>query len=417
MSQTIAEKIFSRIAGQKVSAGTERLFPPDLITAYDYPGYIDKYETQMADELGITKVNHPEKFILFIDHLYPAGNPKAQQIHEITRRFARNYGFKLYEGDGIGHQVISEKGHVHPGMFVTHFDGHISTIGALGAIGIGIRNSMIEAFATEEVSLVVPSSVRINLEGKLQRGVTARDVFHWIVRKIGPDGCRQAVIEYGGKGLGSLEMDERFTLCNLAMFLGGISAVMETDEKTHAYLRQTTGQEHPPMAPDPGARYEKEVTINLSEVEPVLVAPPSPANTIPISEALGVRIDSGYIGSCASGRIKDFEQAVEILEGRRVAEGFRLNAVPTTTAIQAQMSELGLTPKLIRSGAQVHVSTCDFCIGQMGALTEGERSVSTGTLNIPGRMGSNRAEIYTASPYTIAATAVHGKIVDPRTML
>jgi 3-isopropylmalate/(R)-2-methylmalate dehydratase large subunit len=163
MSQTIAEKVFSRVAGHRVSAGTERLFQPDLITAYDYPGYIDKYEKQMIEELGIKKVNHPERFILFIDHLYPAGTPKAQKIHEITRRFAKNYGFKLYEGDGIGHQVISEKGHVHPGMFVTHFDGHISTIGALGAIGIGIRNSMIEVFATEELSLVVPPSVRINL--------------------------------------------------------------------------------------------------------------------------------------------------------------------------------------------------------------------------------------------------------------
>jgi len=417
MTKTIAEKVFSRVAGRSMSAGTEAVFPPDLITAYDYPGYIDKYEQQMVEELGITSVKHPERFVLFIDHLYPAGTPKAQQIHAITRRFAKRYGFKLHEGEGIGHQVISEKGYIKPGMFVTHFDGHISTIGALGAIGIGIRNSMIEAFATEEVALIVPGSVRINLEGALQRGVTSRDVFHWIVRKIGPDGCRQAVIEYGGAGLKSMEMDERFTLCNLAMFLGGISAVMETDERTEQYLLDTTGESYPPIAPDPGARYEKEVTINLSEVEPVLVAPPSPANTIAISDALGTKIDSGYIGSCASGRIRDFEQALEILEGRHVAEFFRLNAVPTTTRIQAEMSERGLTPKLIRAGAQVHVSTCDFCIGQMGALSAGERSVSTGTLNIPGRMGSNRAEIYTASPYTIAATAITGKITDPRTML
>eukprot|EP00163_Fabomonas_tropica_P028190 TRINITY_DN5696_c0_g3_i1.p1 TRINITY_DN5696_c0_g3~~TRINITY_DN5696_c0_g3_i1.p1 ORF type:complete len:418 (+),score=0.53 TRINITY_DN5696_c0_g3_i1:482-1735(+) len=417
MNQTIVEKIFSRIAGQNVSAGTEAVFQPDLITAYDYPGYIDKYEKQMIEELGIESVKHPEKFVLFIDHLYPAGTPKAQKVHEITRRFAKRYGFKLHEGEGIGHQVISEKGYIRPGMFVTHFDGHISTIGALGAVGIGIRNSMIEAFATEEVALVVPGTVRINLTGKLQRGVTSRDVFHWIVREIGPDGCRQAVIEYGGEGLGSMDMDERFTLCNLAMFLGGISAVMETDEKTEEFLIKATGESQPPMAPDPNARYEKEVTINLTAVEPVLVAPPSPANTIPIIDALGTRIDSGYIGSCASGRILDFQQALEILEGKHVAEYFRLNAVPTTTQIQAQMSELGLTPKLIKAGAQVHVSTCDFCIGQLGALTEGERSVSTGTLNIPGRMGSNRAEIYTASPYTIAATAINGKITDPRTML
>lgn len=416
MSQTIAEKIFSRVAGRPMSAGTEHVFPPDLITAYDYPGYIDKYEQQMI-ELGINKVRNPERFVLFIDHLYPANNAASQEIHRITRRFADNYGFKLYEGHGIGHQVISEKGYIRPGMFVTHFDGHISTIGALGAIGIGIRNSMIEAFATGEVSLVVPATLRVNLQGTLQRGVTARDVFHWLVRKIGPAGARQCVIEYGGKGLSSIDMDGRFTLCNLAMFLGGISAVMETDEKTDQWLQQATGKSQPPVAADPGARYQREISLDLTEVEPVLVAPPSPANTIAISDAVGTRIDSGYIGSCASGRLLDFAQALEILEGKQVADGFRLHAVPTTTEIQAQMSELGMTPKLIRAGAQVHVSTCDFCTGQMGALAAGERSVSTGTLNIPGRMGSNQAEIFTASPYTIAATAIHGKIVDPRTML
>ncbi|MGJ9457822.1 3-isopropylmalate dehydratase large subunit [Oceanobacillus sp. CF4.6] len=416
MGQTIAEKVFSNISGEKVRVGDERLFSPDIISAYDYPGYIDRYEKQM-EELNIHKVMNPEKFILFIDHLYPAGNPEEQKIHQITRRFAKKYGFKLYEGDGIGHQVISEKGYIRPGNFVVHFDGHISTVGAVGAIGIGIRNSMIEAFATEKVSLVVPPTVRINLTGKLNRGVTSRDVFHTIVKQLGASGCRSSVIEYGGPGLKSLEMDERFTLCNLAMFLGGISAVMETDEATHEYLKENGVKDYDDVYPDKNANYSKEYTISLGDVEPIIVLPPTPANTIPISEVIGMEVNNGLIGTCASGRIKDFEQALEILEGKRVANGFKLNAVPTTTNIQLQMSELGITQKLIRAGVLVNISTCDFCIGQMGALTDDEKSVSTGTLNIPGRMGSNRAEIYTASPYTIAATAINGKITDPRTML
>ncbi|WP_209121632.1 aconitase family protein [Alkalihalobacillus sp. BA299] len=417
MSQTIVEKVFTKNFGSVVRTGDERLFSPDVITAYDYPGYVDKYEQQMVDVLKIEKVKHPEKFVLFIDHLYPAGTPKEQEIHAITRRFAKRYGFKLYEGKGIGHHVISEEGYIQPGRFVVHFDGHISTVGALGAIGVGIRNSMIEAFATEQVSLVVPPTVRINLTGKLAKGVTSRDIFHSIVRELGPAGCRSSVIEYGGPGLSSLEMDERFTLCNLAMFLGGISAVMETDEMTYNYLKDHGVEEYDEIYPDEGAVYSKEYTINLDEVEPVIVAPPSPANTVPISDVIGLPIDAGYIGSCASGRIKDFMQAVEILDGKKIAESFRLNAVPTSTLIQAKMSELGITSKLIKAGALVNVSTCDFCIGQMGAISEGERAVSTGTLNIPGRMGSNKAEIYTASPYTIAATAVKGIITDPRTML
>ncbi|MCC5857835.1 MAG: hypothetical protein JJT90_06755 [Ectothiorhodospiraceae bacterium] len=416
MGQTIAEKILSRVAAETVRPGDEKLFQPDLITAYDYPGYVDRYAKQMSEELKIDRVRNPEKFVLFIDHLYPAGTPKAQEIHAITREFAKRYGFKLYEGHGIGHQVISEKGYIKPGMLVIHFDGHISTIGALGAIGIGIRNSMIEAFATEEVALVAPASVRIELKGKLARGVTTRDVFHTIVKRIGPAGARQCVIEYGGPGLANLEMDERFPLCNLAMFLGGITAVMETDEKTDDFLKSVGVSEFTEMRPDRDAKYANTVTIDLDDVEPVLVAPPSPANTIPISEAAGLRIDSGYIGSCASGRIKDFQQALEILDGRHVAEGFRLNAVPTTAEIQARMGEMGLTSRLINAGALVQTPTCDFCIGQLGALTDNERSVSTGTLNIPGRMGSKIAEIYTASPYTIAATAVTGRITDPRTL-
>ncbi|WP_174727401.1 3-isopropylmalate dehydratase large subunit [Mesobacillus harenae] len=417
MGQTIAEKVFSKNYGTLVRTGDEKLFSPDVITAYDYPGYIDKYEKQMVEELKIDKVRHPEKFVLFIDHMYPAGTPKEQEIHAITRRFAKRYGFKLYEGHGIGHQVISEKGYIRPGRFVVHFDGHISTVGALGAIGVGIRNSMIEAFATEKVSLIVPPTVRINLTGKLGKGVTSRDIFHWIVKEIGPSGCRSSIIEYGGPGLKSLEMDERFTLCNLAMFLGGVSAVMETDETTDSYLREHGVHDYDQMVPDKDATYFKEFTFNLDKVEPVIVMPPTPANTVPISDVIGLPIQSGYIGSCASGRIKDFIQAVEILEGKRVVESFRLNAVPTTAAIQSKMSQLGLTTKLIEAGALVNISTCDFCIGQMGALSDGERSVSTGTLNIPGRMGSNKAEIYTASPYTIAATAINGMITDPRTLL
>lgn len=413
MGKTIVEKILSENIGESVSAGDEKTFYPDIITAYDFPGYIDKYEQQMK-ELGITKVPNPEKYVLFIDHFYPAGTPKQQQVHQITRRFAKEYGFKLYEGKGIGHQVIAELGYAHPGRLIVHFDGHISTVGALGCMGIGIRNGMIEAFATQKISLVVPGTVRIELKGKLNRGVTARDLFHSIVERIGPDGCRASVIEYGGEGIKNLDISERMTLCNLAMFLGGISAIMETDEITYDFLKKHHVSEFKEMRPDKDANYVKTVEIDMNDIEPVVVVPPSPANTVKISEVIGTPIQVGYIGSCASGRVKDFQQAVELLEHKHVIDGFRLYAVPTSNEIQSEITKMGIAAKLIDAGALLSFPSCDFCIGQMGALVEGEHAMTTGTLNIPGRMGSNKAKIFTGSPYSIAAAAITGKITDPR---
>ncbi|MCM3767768.1 aconitase family protein [Neobacillus niacini] len=413
MGKTIVEKILSKNLGRSVSAGDEALFSPDIITAYDYPGYIDKYEEQLR-ELGIKRVTNREKYIFFIDHFVPASSAKEQELHQGTRRFARENGIKLVEGKGIGHQVIMEMGYARPNHFIVHFDGHISTVGALGSLGIGIRNSMIEAIATEQVSLVVPGTVRIELEGSLSPGVTARDVFHTIVRQIGPAGARACIIEYGGKGLKSLDLDERMTLCNQAMFLGGVSSIMETDERVYSFFKERRLDGYEEVGPDPDAHYEKIIHLNLTEVEPVIVVPPSPANTVSITDVLGTPIHSGYIGSCASGRVKDFEQAASILRGRKVIDGFRLNAVPTSTEIQAKISEMGITAQLIEAGALVSFPSCDFCVGRLGALADGESALSTGTLNIPGRMGSTKANIYTASAYTIAASAIYGKITDPR---
>lgn len=413
MGKTIVEKILSKNLGKSVNAGDEAIFSPDIITAYDYPGYIDKYEEQLR-ELGIERVANKEKYIFFIDHFVPASSSKEQELHQGTRRFARENGIKLIEGKGIGHQVIMEMGYARPYNFIVHFDGHISTVGALGCLGIGIRNSMIEAMATEQVSLVVPSTVRIELDGSLQPGVTARDVFHSIVQLIGPAGARACIIEYGGKGLSSLDIDERMTLCNQAMFLGGVSSIMETDERVFNFFSERGLPGYQEVFPDRDAKYEKIVRIDLTTIEPVIVVPPSSANTVPISDVLGMPIQSGYIGSCASGRVKDFEQAVSILKGRKIIDSFRLNAVPTSTEIQARISEMGITAQLIEAGALVSFPSCDFCVGRLGALADGESALSTGTLNIPGRMGSTKANIYTASAYTIAASSIYGKITDPR---
>lgn len=413
MGQTIIEKILSRNLGRVVHAGDEDLFEPDLTVAYDYPGYIDSYEKQMI-ELGVSAVKNPDKFLFFIDHFNPAGDSKSREVHVKTRSFAKRMGIQLWEDVGIGHQVILEKGYVVPGMMLIHFDGHVSTLGAVGAGAISVRNAVIEALSTGRVSVVVPGTIRINFTGKLEKGVTARDVFHTLVRELGPSGACSLCLEFGGDGLKNLSMDDRITLCNQAMFLSAVTAVCEQDEITDEFLKGSARREYTHVTPDSDAIYAKEYTLDLSTVAPVLVAPPSSANTVSIADYEGMKIDLGYVGSCASGRLSDFTQVLEILEGKHIAAGTRFYAVPASVKLQKEIANNGMMSKLIDAGACVYYPSCDFCYGKLGAMTPGEVALSTGTLNIPGRMGCTKADIYTASPYVIAASLLTGKITDPR---
>ena len=323
MGQTIIEKILSQNLGRIVRAGDEALFEPDLTLAYDYPGYIDSYERQM-EELGIPMVKKPEKFLFFIDHFNPAGDTTHREVHVKTRNFAKRCGIRLFENAGIGHQVIMEKGYVVPGMMLIHFDGHVSMLGALGAGAISVRNAVIEALATNQVSIMVPGTLRVNLTGRLERGVTARDVFHTLVQRLGPSGACALCIEFGGEGLLAMSMDDRMVLCNQAMFLSAVTAVCEQDEKVDAFLRDTAQRPYSHVVPDKDACYDKEYTLDLATVSPVLIAPPSSANTAAIADYEGMRVDVGYVGSCASGRITDFAQVLDVLEGRHIASETRL---------------------------------------------------------------------------------------------
>lgn len=416
MGQTICEKIMSNCFGSAVYANDEKLFYPDRIIAYDYPGYVDVYHKQMQ-ALGIEKVEHPERGIIVIDHFDPAGSAKENEYHKITWEFAKKFGYPVVASKGIGHIAVTELGYVKPNMLCIHFDGHASTMGAVGSASFGVSSAITEAFALQSLYMVVPTTVRVNLTGKLARGVAARDVFHTLLRDIGPCGALNSMVEFGGEGLATLTMDDRFTICNLAMFIGARSAIMEQDAATEAYMKKFGITDYTFVNPDPDAVYEKVIDFDLSKVEPVLVAPPSPANTVDIKDYLGKPIQVGLVGSCASGRMTDFVQMLEILEGRQVVEGFRLNCVPATTAIQAELADSGIMGKLIRAGARFQYPSCDFCYGKMGVERSGETALSTGTLNVPGRMGCKDADIFTASPYTIAAAAVTGVITDPRTLL
>lgn len=415
MGLTITEKILARAAGlESVRAGDEIMAKPDFVLAYDFPGYTDVYFRQMKEEFGIDKVAEPERYGIFIDHMVPVATPKEEELHKGTRQWCADNGVALYERKGIGHQVAAEVGYATPGAFVVHFDGHISQLGTFGTLAIGMRRNVLEAFVREKVSIKVPETVRVNLHGTLRPGVMARDVFHHIVRVRGPSSCRFQVLELGGDGLDGLTTEGIQSITCLAMFTGALTAIVNPEGERLDYALERAKKQLEPVRSDPDAHYSAVHDIELGDLEPIIVVPPTPANTRNLSEFVGLDVQSGYLGSCASGRLEDIEVAAKILKGRQVRQGFMLHVIPTSHEIMAEAGRRGYISTLAEAGAYVSTSSCDFCYGRIATMTEGQRAVSTGTLNVKGRMGSPDSEIYLCNAATVAASAIEGRIADPR---
>ncbi|MEM8811341.1 MAG: aconitase family protein [Pseudomonadota bacterium] len=418
MGQTIAEKILSRAAGvSSVAAGQEIKVKPDFVIAYDFPGYTDVIFRQMEEEFGIDRVAEPERFALFIDHMVPAVTPQEEDLHQNTRDWGERNGVPVYERKGIGHQVAAELGYATPGAFVVHFDGHISQLGTFGTLAMGVRRHLLEAFVKEYIQLKVPATVRVDLTGTLRPGVMARDVFHHIVRVLGPASCGFKVLEIGGEALSGISIEGRQTINCLAMFTGAITAIMNPDETALAYANERARIDLAPQFSDPDADYAAVHKVDVSNLDPVVVIPPSPANTRDLTDFVGTEVQVGYLGSCASGRLEDLRVAAEVLRGRQVKPGFQLHVVPTSQAIMEQASREGILTDLIAAGAFVTSSSCDYCFGRLGVMSAGQRAVSTGTLNVHGRMGSPDSEIFIVNAAAVAASAVEGRITDPRPYL
>ena len=418
MGFTITEKILARVAQRPaVRAGDEVLARPDFVIAYDFPGYTDVIFKQMKDDFGIDRVTDPKRFALFIDHMVPVATPKEEELHIQTRQWGAQQGVPVYERKGIGHQVSAELGYATPGAFAVHFDGHISQLGALGTLAIGLRRNLLEAFVNETVSLRVPATVRVNLHGKLRHGVMARDVFHHIVRVMGPASCAFKVLELGGPVIDAMSIEGRQTLCGQAMFVGATTAIVNPDQKAIDYARNRARIALDSVTSDIDAVYERVVEIDISALEPIVVIPPSPARTRDLTDFIGLPIHAGYLGSCASGRMEDLRAAAQVLRGRQVAAGVSLHIVPTSQAIMSEAAAEGLIQVFSDAGAFVSSPSCDYCFGRIGTMTAGQRAVSTGTLNVPGRMGSPDSEIYICNAAVVAASAVAGSIADPRPLL
>lgn len=418
MGYTLAEKILARVSEKgAVRAGDEVLAKPDFVIAYDFPGYTDVIFKQMEEDFGIDRVAEPERYALFIDHMVPAATTQEEELHQLTRDWGAKNGVPVYERKGIGHQVAAELGYATPGAFVVHFDGHISQLGTFGTLAIGVRRHLLEAFVKERIKFKVPETTRIDLTGALQPGVTARDVFHHIVRVLGPRGCRGHVMELGGDTIDRMSLEGRQAINCLAMFTGAITALMNPDEKALAYIKERARLDIEPLYSDPDCTYAARHQIDVSTLEPIVVVPPSPADTRNLSEVVGTEVQVGYLGSCASGRVEDLELAAEVLEGHRVKDGFQLNVIPTSKEIMEVAAERGIITRLINAGAFISSSSCDYCFGRMGVMRAGQRAVSTGTLNVRGRMGSPDSEIYIVNAAAVAAAAIEGRITDPRPYL
>jgi len=414
----MTEKILARASGRaSVQPGDEIEARPDFVISYDFPGYTDVFFKEAKEEFGVEKVATPERYVLFIDHMIPAAAPKEEELHQNTRAWGAKNNVPVHERKGIGHQVSAELGYAAPGASIVHFDGHVSQLGAFGAYAFGARKGVLEAYVSETIALRVPPTVKIVLTGALQPGVMARDVFHHLVRVLGPSSCAFKAVELCGPVIDAMSVEGRQTVCGQAMFLGATTMLIAPDAKTLAWQDGRQRLDVPPVHPDADAVYERVVTIDVTDLAPIVVVPPSPANTRNLADHLGLPVQSGYLGSCASGRLEDLRIAAQVLRGRQVQPGFQLHVVPTSQAIMAQAAREGLLATLVEAGAFVSSPTCDYCYGRIATMADGQRAVSTGTLNTPGRMGSVDSEIYICNAAVVAASALEGCIADPRPYL
>jgi len=418
MGQTIAEKILSRVVGRRVKVG-EIIFPaPDLVTVHDW--YIRECARALAD-FGVEKIRDPQKLLVCTDHEPVATSERASERQKTVRDIVGQFGIKLFFDvgrGGHGHMFPMEMGIVRPGMFVLGYDTHVTNYGAVGCLGIALVTEITEVLACGSAWIRVPPTVRVNVSGRLKRGVSMRDVAQRMISDISPEVADYAVLEFGGEGSSGLSFGERVTLCNTPVEIGAKSAVVECDVKDLAAMGLPSRTDDVDMKGDGDGEYSKILGIDLGSHEPQVAVPPRPDLVVNVSEVAGTRIDHAFVGSCANCSIDDLRAAASILRGRRLHSRVRMFVTPGTQKIAAQAATEGLIATFVEAGAILTAPGCGPCAaGYVGNLGPGETSINTGTRNDPGRLGARNASIYLASPLTVAASAVKGAITDAREFL
>jgi len=418
MGQTIAQKILAAHSGNDaVEVGQIVTVTPDYVLSHDNTAAISK----KFEKLPTERVKNPEQPVIVLDHTVPPSTAQYANNHKQIREFVEKNGIvHFYDvGRGICHQVLVEEGFAFPGALILGADSHTTTYGALGAASAGIGRSEVAAvWATGEMWLMVPPSVKIVVHGELPRGVTSKDLMLWIIGHIGADGALYKSIEFYGEAIEKMTLSSRMVLSNMAVEAGAKFGIIPPDERVDEFLKGRARREYEKVFADPDAEYEQTLEFNADEVVPVVAAPHNVDNMVKISDLDEVRVNQVLIGSCTNGRTEDFHMAAEILAGRKVAPGTRLLLFPASSRVLMDILLDGTAQKLVEAGAILMNPGCGPCLGaHEGVLADGEVCVSTTNRNFKGRMGNKNAFIYLASPYTAAAAAVSGKIVDPREFL
>lgn len=417
MGMTISEKIISEHTGRDVKAGEIVVAKVDVAMVQDGTGPLAVEELK---KLNMERVFDPENTILFIDHASPSPRKELSNAHNILREFSKKTGAYLSEvGEGVCHQRLVEDW-ASPGQIIVGADSHTCTSGALGAFATGMGSTDVAlAFALGKVWLRVPETYRFILKGRLPEGVYSKDIILHIIGMIGADGATYKAMEFEGEVVENLSMESRFTITNMAIEAGGKTGLIATDSTTKSYLEMRgRGDKFREIKPDPEAVYEKTFEIDVSKLEPVVSFPHTVDNTRKISEVGDVKIDQVYIGTCTNGRLEDLRIAADILKGRHRHPDTRLIVIPASREVFIKAMKEGLLEIFMEAGASIESPGCGPCVGiHKGVLADGERVLSTQNRNFKGRMGNPEGFIYLASPATAAATAIEGKIADPRKYL
>ncbi len=416
MAMTMTQKILAAHAGlDSVSAGQLIEVNLDLVMGNDVTSPVAIHEMESK---GFENVFDNNRIALVMDHFTPNKDIKSAENCKQVRTFAKEYGIKNFFDVvkmGIEHAMLKEKGLVISGDTVIGADSHTCTYGALGAFSTGVGSTdMAAGMISGKAWFKVPSALKIVITGNFREYVSGKDVILHLIGKIGVDGARYRSLEFTGDGIQNLSMDDRFCIANMAIECGAKNGIFPVDEKTLAYMAGRTDRKPVIFEADADAEYDEVIEINLDELKPTVSFPHLPENTHTVDEIDEIKIDQVVIGSCTNGRIEDMRAAASVLKGRTVADGVRCIVIPATQTVYMQCIEEGLTKIFVEAGAIVSTPTCGPCLGgHMGILAAGERAVSTTNRNFVGRMGHPTSEVYLASPYVAAASAVTGKISCP----
>ena len=416
MGMTMSQKILAAHAGlEEVKAGQLIEADLDLVLGNDITSPVAINEMKKMDR---KTVFDKDKIALVMDHFIPNKDIKSAENCKCCREFACRHEITNYfdVGDmGIEHALLPEKGLVVAGDAVIGADSHTCTYGALGAFSTGVGSTdMAAGMVTGKAWFKVPSAIKFQLVGKPAKWVSGKDVILHIIGMIGVDGALYKSMEFVGEGIRNLSMDDRFTICNMAIEAGGKNGIFPVDELAVEYMKEHSKREFTVYEADEDAEYDETYVIDLSELKPTVSFPHLPSNTRTIDKVGEVKVDQAVIGSCTNGRIEDMRIAAEVLKGRKIAKGVRCIVIPATQSIYLQAMKEGLLEIFIEAGAVVSTPTCGPCLGgYMGILAAGERCISTTNRNFVGRMGHVDSEVYLASPAVAAASAVAGKIICP----